>query len=245
MSSYDAADQLEKSNADHNEIERVRTKGGHIDDRTQPALPVVHRTFANPAPLGLLSFATGIFLISAYGVHARNIHTPNVLVAMIIFFGGVCQYISGIMEFISGNTFGATVFSSYGAFNVAYAMIFLPGSGIIAAYTDPKTGEISPEFNQAVAMFIWAWFILTVIYTGACCRASWVLFLDLAFLDLDLALLACGNMYGKDSLLVAGNSVGFVVAFLSYWAGIAGLYGGGVTPFNIPTFPMPWAEKND
>jgi succinate-acetate transporter protein len=31
----------------------------------------------------------------------------------------VCQYISGIMEFISGNTFGATVFSSYGAFNVS------------------------------------------------------------------------------------------------------------------------------
>ena len=172
------------------------------------------------------------------------------------------EYISGIMEFISGNTFGATVFSSYGAFNIAYAMIFLPGSGIIAAYTDPATGELSPEFNQAVAMFIWAWFILTVIYTGAACRASWILFLDLAFLDVDLALLACGNMYGNDSLLVAGNSVGFVVAILSCklpmymhserhwltfvvdWAGMAGLYGGGVTPFNIPTFPMPWAEKN-
>ncbi len=161
---------------------------------------------------------------------------------MIIFFGGVCresylfamrrcvlelfsvdyvlistnaEYIAGIMEFISGNTFGATVFSSYGAFNISYAMIFLPGSGILAAYTDAKTGELSPEFNQALAMFIWAWFILTVIYTGACCRASWVLFLDLFFLDIDLALLACGNMYGKESLLVAGNSVGFVVAVLS------------------------------
>jgi succinate-acetate transporter protein len=62
MASYDAADQLEKSNAAHSEaerIQRVRTKGGHEDDRTQPALPIVHRSFANPAPLGLLSFATG------------------------------------------------------------------------------------------------------------------------------------------------------------------------------------------
>ncbi|ETI28341.1 hypothetical protein G647_00790 [Cladophialophora carrionii CBS 160.54] len=247
MSSYDAADQLEKSAATEGQaqrIERVHTRGGHEDDRTQPSLPVVHRSFANPAPLGLLSFATGIFLISAYGVHVRNIYTPNVLVAMIIFFGGICQYISGIMEFISGNTFGATVFSSYGAFNISYAMIYLPGSGILAAYTDKATGELSPEFNQALAMFVWAWFILTVIYTGAACRASWVLFLDLAFLDLDLLLLACGYMYNNQSLLVAGNSVGFVVAVLSYWAGIAGLYGGGVTPFNVPTFPMPWAEKN-
>lgn len=67
----------------------------------------------------------GIFLISAYGVHVRNIHIPNVLVAMIIFYGGVCQYIAGVMEFISGNTFGATVFTSYGAFNISYAMIYV------------------------------------------------------------------------------------------------------------------------
>jgi succinate-acetate transporter protein len=64
-------------------------------------------------------------------------------------------------------------------------------------------------------MFVWAWFILTVIFTVGSCRSSWVLFLDLAFLDLDLALLACGYMYGNQSLLVAGNAVGFVVAFLS------------------------------
>ena len=157
----------------------------------------------------------GIFLISAYGVHVRHIHTPNVLVAMIIFFGGVCQYISGIMEFIAGNTFGATVFSSYGAFNISYAMIYLPGSGIIAAYTDAKTGELTPDFDQALALFLWAWFIVTTIFTVAACRSSWILFLDLAFLVLDLALLACGFMYGNSNLLIAGNSVGFVVSFLS------------------------------
>lgn len=60
-STYDAADNLEKASHDHREtLERVRTAGGHIDDRSQPALPIVHRKFANPAPLGLLSFATGM-----------------------------------------------------------------------------------------------------------------------------------------------------------------------------------------
>ena len=72
--------------------------GGHVDDRAQPSLPVVHRSFANPAPLGLLSFATGIFLISILGVHARSIQTPNVLVSVLLFFGGVCQFISGLMR---------------------------------------------------------------------------------------------------------------------------------------------------
>jgi uncharacterized protein len=105
--------------------------------------------------------------------------------------------------------------SSYGAFNISYAMIFIPGSGIISAFTDKATGEVSPEFNQAVAMYIWAWFILTVIFTIGACRSSWILFLDLFFLDLDLLLLACGYMTGNNSLLLAGNSFGFVVAFLS------------------------------
>jgi uncharacterized protein len=62
---YDSADQLEKSTASgdkvhETQLERSRTAGGHEDDRTQPSLPVVHRSFANPAPLGLLSFATGL-----------------------------------------------------------------------------------------------------------------------------------------------------------------------------------------
>lgn len=100
---YDQIPKVE-SNSDTQHLERLRTAGGHVDDRSQPALPTVHRSFANPAPLGLLSFATGIFLISILGVHARGIQAPNVLVGVLLFFGGVCQFISGIMEFVAGNT---------------------------------------------------------------------------------------------------------------------------------------------
>lgn len=106
------------------------------------------------------------------------------------------------------------MFPSYGAFNLSYAMIYLPGSGIIAAYTQAD-GSISPQFDEALAMYVWAWFILTVIFTIAAMRSSWILFLDLFFLDIDLLLLACGYMLGNTQLLVAGNSVGFIVAFLS------------------------------
>jgi succinate-acetate transporter protein len=104
---YDHMPKIE-NDGDIQHLERLRTAGGHVDDRSQPSLPVVHRSFANPAPLGLLSFATGIFLISILGVHARDIQTPNVLVGVLLFFGGVCQFISGIMEFVAGNTVSST-----------------------------------------------------------------------------------------------------------------------------------------
>jgi hypothetical protein len=60
--SYDHAGKAEANGIEHHsveQLERLRTKGGHIDDRSQPSLPVTHRSLANPSPLGLLSFATG------------------------------------------------------------------------------------------------------------------------------------------------------------------------------------------
>ncbi|TGO58117.1 hypothetical protein BELL_1307g00010 [Botrytis elliptica] len=237
--SFDHASKIEQSNGENStHLERLQTDGGHTDDRTQPSLPIVHRRFANPSPLGLLSFATGIFLISIFGVNVRGVATPNVLIGVLVFFGGVCQFIAGIMEFFSGNTFGATVFPSYGAFNLSYAMIYLPGSGIMTAYTDPETSQLNDQFPTALAMYLWAWFILTVIFTVAAMRSSWILFLDLVFLDLVLILLACGYMLDMRSLETAGSALGFVVAFLSYWAGTAGLFANGITPINIPVFPM-------
>ena len=202
-----------------------------------------------------------MFLICCFGVHARGVQTPNVMISVLIFFGGVGQYLVGIMEFVSGNTFGATVFTSYGAFNLSYSLIYLPGSGIIAAYTDPETGALSPEFAQSISLYLWAWFILTVVYTIAAVRSSWVLLLDLAVLDVSLLLLAVGYMVGSQSVLTAGYSFGFLVSFLSCkslslfrstqstrfltrhrfspdWAGCAGLYAGGTTPFTVPVFPL-------
>jgi uncharacterized protein len=106
------------------------------------------------------------------------------------------------------------VFSSYGAFNLSFAMIYLPGSGIMAAYTD-QNGQLNEQFPQALALYLWAWFILTALFTIAAMRSSWVLFLDLVALDLVLILLPCGYMLDSSSLLKAGYSMGFVVAFLS------------------------------
>lgn len=64
-------------------------------------------------------------------------------------------------------------------------------------------------------MYCWAWFILTVIFTIAAVRSSWVLFLTLFFLDVELLLLAAGYMADSSATLVAANSVGFIVGFFA------------------------------
>lgn len=32
-------------------------------------------------------------------------------------------------------------------------MIYLPGSGIVAAYTDPSMGKLNAEFDQALGLY--------------------------------------------------------------------------------------------
>lgn len=94
-------------------------------------------------------------------------------------------------------------------------MIYIPGTGIIEAYIDAETGLPTSQFMDALAVYYWAWFILTVIFTVAAVRSSWVLFLDFVVLDVELILLACGYMMNSSAVLTAANSLGFVVAFLS------------------------------
>jgi uncharacterized protein len=94
-------------------------------------------------------------------------------------------------------------------------MIYIPGTGILAAYTDAETGLLNAQFPNALAIYCWAWFILTVGFTIAAMRSSWILFLDLGILSIELLLLACGYMTDSNSTLTAANSLGFVVAALS------------------------------
>lgn len=107
--------------------------------------------------------------------------TNSALSDSLIAYGGLGQTIAGIFAFIHGNTFGATVFCTYAGFQLSYALIYLPGSGIIAAYTDAVTGLPTAEFTQAIALFVWAWFIVTMIFTVAAIRSNWVMLLVLVF----------------------------------------------------------------
>ena len=73
-------------------LHRETTVGGHTVHNSRPELPVYHRKLANPTPLGLLAFGTGIFFISCVGVNARGITTSNMIISIMIFYGGCCQF---------------------------------------------------------------------------------------------------------------------------------------------------------
>lgn len=70
------------------------------------AVGASHRKIANPLPLGAWSFATTIMLFSLYNLKVQDIQVQSAILTMSIFLGGFVQYLSGLWEFASGNTFG-------------------------------------------------------------------------------------------------------------------------------------------
>ena len=69
---------------------------------------------ANAAPLGLLAFSLTTVLLTLVNVGLFPLN--SMILAMGLVYGGAAQVIVGIMEYRRGNTFGTTVFTSFGLF---------------------------------------------------------------------------------------------------------------------------------
>ncbi|KDR84435.1 hypothetical protein GALMADRAFT_56288 [Galerina marginata CBS 339.88] len=168
---------------------------------------------ANPTPAGILSFAGTTFILSLYNVGARGIHTPNVVLGMAVFVGGLLQFMAGMWEFPRGNVFGATAFSSYGCFWMSYATIFIPASGILAAYSDPQ------ELANAVGIYLITWMMLTLIFMMIIIRRNISFVVLFTVLSLTFALLAAGSFTGMANITKAGGIVGIITSLVAYYIG--------------------------
>ncbi|KAI9567917.1 Gpr1 family protein [Boletus coccyginus] len=183
---------------------------------------------ANPGALGLFSFASTTFILSLYNVNARNIHTPNVVVGMACFSGGLAQFLAGMWEFPRGNTFGATAFTSYGAFWMSYATILIPGSGVLSAYTSAH------ELDQALGIYLITWFILTFMFLIGSLRRNIGLMSLFLSLCVTFLLLAVGAWSGKASFNQAGGGFGILTAWIAYYCGLSDLLVKGESWFTLP-----------
>ncbi|KAJ7027331.1 Gpr1 family protein [Mycena alexandri] len=214
----------EKGHSSHREI---ALEQGAIDTNEGPAHP---SGISNPAPLGLISFASTTFIVSMYNVNARGITIPNVVVGMGIFTGGFTQFIAGMWEFPRGNVFGATAFSTYGAFWMAYATIFIPGSGILAAYDDPK------ELANALGIFLIAWFLVTVFFLLVVLRRNISFAVLLSSACVVFGCLAAGEFTQSLRVTKAGGVFGIITALVAFYVGLSEMMGAERRPLlRLPT----------
>jgi len=78
---------------------------------------------ANPAPLGLAAFGLTTVVLSAINAGLLSPEAVPAVVPLAFSFGGLAQFIAGLLEFKSGNTFSTVAFTSYGSFWWWYAFL--------------------------------------------------------------------------------------------------------------------------
>ncbi len=117
---------------------------------------------ANPAALGLGGFALTTFILNVVNSGLISADNLGMVLPMGIFYGGLAQFCAGMWEFKRGDTFGATCFSSFGAFWIGIAtMVILESTGVIA-----------PVPREGMAVLFIAWGIFTAYATIASLRVN-------------------------------------------------------------------------
>jgi succinate-acetate transporter protein len=85
---------------------------------SQTAIPTVppNLKVANPGPLGLFGFGLTTVLLSSINAGLIPPASIAAVVPLAFAYGGLAQFVAGIMEFRLGNTFGGVAFTSYSMF---------------------------------------------------------------------------------------------------------------------------------
>ena len=182
------------------------------------------RMIADPAPLGLGAFALTTFLLSLVNAGIMPKDTEPVVLAVALAFGGIAQMLAGMWEFRKGNVFGATVFTSYGAFWLSFW-----------AYLTYFAADI-PADHHAVAAgwYLIAWAVFTLLMLVAALRTTAVLALLFAVVSAVFILLAFGAFSTSVFLTTAGGVLGIVAAGLAWYLCAAGVI---ASTFGRPILP--------
>ena len=184
------------------------------------------RIIADPAPLGLGAFALTTFLLSLVNAGVLPRDTEPVVLGVALAYGGVAQLLAGMWEFRKGNVFGATVFTSFGAFWLSFwAYLTFFAEGIPAEH-----------HGVAAGWYLLAWAIFTTLMLVAALRTTAVLAALFAVVAVVFVLLALGAINGSAGLTTAGGILGIVAAALAWYLCLAGV---AASTFGKPILPNP------
>lgn len=184
------------------------------------------RMIADPAPLGLGAFALTTFLLSLVNAGVLPKDTEPVMLGVALAFGGIAQLLAGMWEFRKGNVFGATVFTSYGAFWLSFW----------AYLTFYAEGIPTEHHGVAAGWYLISWAIFTALMLVAALRTTAVLALLFAVVTTVFTLLAFGALTATAALTTIGGILGIVAAALAWYLCAAGVL---ASTFGRPVLPNP------
>lgn len=192
---------------------------------------------ADPAPLGLSGFALTTFVLSAVNAGWLDTKGEPVVIGLALFYGGLAQLAAGMWEFKKANTFGATAFTSYGAFWLSLGAYF-----VLNGHNFSVTGDVA---TSAVGYFLAGWTIFTGIMmiasfrlNGAVITVFVLLFLTFLALSLGQFTTAAGAKAADNGFHILGGYLGLLTAAAAFYTALAGVTKSTFKRDILPVWPV-------
>ena len=166
---------------------------------------------ADPGPLGLAAFALTTFVLSMFNAGFMGAGGEPVVFGLALAYGGLAQLLAGMWEFRTGNTFGATAFTSYGAFWLSFWAFEQ-----FYAKDVPKA-----DLGHAVGLYLIAWGIFTAYMFVASLRTTGAIALVFLLLAITFILLGIGDAGTHPNITKVGGYVGLATAAAAWYASFA------------------------
>lgn len=192
-----------------------------------PGGQAVEAAIADPGPLGLAAFAGTTFVLSCFNANLISATLSAVVIPLALFYGGLAQLLAGMWEFRKGNTFGATAFTSYGAFWLSYAVF----AKWVAPGLPPATA------HQAVGLYLLIWAVFTAFMCVAAVKVSGAVLGVFVTLALTFLVLAVGQFADSTGIGKVGGWLGLVTALVAWYASFAVVTNATWKRPVLPTWP--------
>ncbi|KIH92204.1 hypothetical protein SPBR_03108 [Sporothrix brasiliensis 5110] len=119
----------------------------------------LRQTYGNPTPMALIGFLLCLQPLSCtfMGWRGASNFAASIIPAY-FFLGGLLMFVSGLLEWVLGNSFSSIVFSSVGCFWFTFGGILCPSFGTYGFYAkdgEPlQSGLADPGFNASLGFFL-------------------------------------------------------------------------------------------
>jgi uncharacterized protein len=208
----------------------TRRDDGQAADPTASAQNVhfVPSPIADPGPLGLAAFALTTFVLSFFNAKLLNSGGEPIVFGLTLAYGGIAQFLAGMWEFRTGNTFGAVAFTSFGAFWLSFW-----------AFVTFFAGEVpAAHAGDAVGLYLIAWGIFTTYMFVASLRTTAAIAVVFFLLAVTFFLLGIGNSGGNEGLVEIGGWFGLATAAAAWYASFAAVVNSTFGRTVLPVRPL-------
>jgi succinate-acetate transporter protein len=167
---------------------------------------------ADPAPLGLAAFALTTFVLSMFNSGLVSDKGEPIVFGLALAYGGLAQLLAGMWEFKNNNAFGATAFTSYGAFWLSFWAFNV-------FYADKITDK--GDLGHAVGLYLIGWGIFTAYMFIASLRVSVAVAVVFILLAATFIVLGIGESGATTSTVKIGGYIGLATAAAAWYASFA------------------------